>query len=71
MSAQWVLSRIIERDVGYTEKALEGKRQSGAWLEGKHWRKAPDGRIAYNLPLIQEWMAGNDNSSARGSRNPQ
>lgn len=66
MSAQWVLARVIERDIGYSKKALEGKRQNGVWLEGTHWKKAPDGNIAYNLPRIQEWMAGNDNNARGG-----
>jgi len=54
----WVLSIVIIRDIGYTEKALEAKRQRGVWLEGVHWKKAPDGRITYNIQKIQEWMAG-------------
>ena len=59
----WVLPTIITRDIGYTDKAMEAKRQKGVWLEGIHWRKAPDGRIVYNLPKIQEWMAGDERAA--------
>lgn len=52
----WVLGIIIERQIGYSEKAMEAKRHRGVWLEYIHWRRAPDGRIVYNIQKIQEWM---------------
>jgi Putative excisionase (DUF1233) len=54
----WVLPIIITSDIGYTAKAMEIKRQRGIWLEGSHWKKAPDGKIVYNFPAIQEWLSG-------------
>lgn len=41
---------------GYTEKAVRRKMESGVWAEGKHWKKAPDGRILINIPAIEHWI---------------
>lgn len=41
---------------GYTEKAIERKRQSGVWQEGVHWYKAPDGNIMIDIPAYYEWV---------------
>jgi hypothetical protein len=30
---------------GYSEKAVRRKIEAGVWLEGRQWRRAPDGHI--------------------------
>lgn len=58
MFAKWVLIHIIIKAVGYSDDAIRAKIKNGVWLNGIHWRKAPDGRITFNLEAIQKWMEG-------------
>lgn len=45
-------------DSGYTEKAIRRKIESGAWLEGDIWVKAPDGRILIDREGYEAWLKG-------------
>ena len=55
---QWVLiSKLIEM-TGYTDYAVRAKIKRGVWRKDVHWRKAPDGRILFNLMAIKEWIEG-------------
>lgn len=55
---RWVLVNVLTEYTGYTDAAIRAKIRRGDWAYGAHWRKAPDGRIVFNLTRIQEWMAG-------------
>jgi hypothetical protein len=53
---KWVLiNRVIEL-IGYTDDAIRAKIKKGVWLHGIHWKKAPDGRLFFNLEAIQKWI---------------
>lgn len=41
---------------GYTEDAVRQKISRGQWLEGRVWRKAPDGRIMIDTEGFQAWV---------------
>jgi hypothetical protein len=41
---------------GYTEKAIQRKIQEGIWVEGLHWRRAPDSRIVIIRKGVEEWF---------------
>lgn len=57
---KWVLiNRLIDL-IGYTRDAIYAKKKTGVWLEGIHWRKAPDGHLFFNLEAIQRWIEGKD-----------
>ncbi len=56
--ARWVLIQKVVEETGYTEDAVRAKKKNGVWLEGIHWRKAPDNRIVFDLGAIQSWMGG-------------
>ena len=43
---------------GYSERALQSKIDEGVWLEGKEWRKAPDGRRLVDLEGYNRWVEG-------------
>jgi hypothetical protein len=43
---------------GYTEKAVYEKIRVGVWIEGVHYRKAPDGHILIDLEAIERWVEG-------------
>lgn len=41
---------------GYTEYAIRAKIHRGVWLEGRVWRRAPDGRILISLGGLKAWV---------------
>jgi hypothetical protein len=51
------IKKFIEL-TGYTEKAVRGKIHEAVWLEGKHFRRAPDGNICINLEAYDAWVRG-------------
>lgn len=36
--------------------AMNACRRDGRWVQGKHWHKAPDGTVWYDIPAIQNWV---------------
>lgn len=54
--SNWVKDTVVEREKGITKKAIAHKRQGGVWLEGVHYKKAPDGVFYYDLNAINEWI---------------
>ena len=55
---RWVVIKVLARESGLTEDAIRAKKKNGVWLEGVHWRKAPDGRIWFNREAIERWVEG-------------
>jgi hypothetical protein len=53
---RYVLLPLAALVTGYTVKAMERKIERGDWLEGKVWRRAPDGRILIDLFGYQKWV---------------
>ncbi|MEM7069925.1 MAG: excisionase family protein [Pseudomonadota bacterium] len=53
---KWVRQDIFGTDTGYSIKAITRKRQEGIWLEGIHWKKAPDGHIMINTVEYDNWV---------------
>ncbi|UYG08395.1 excisionase family protein [Halomonas sp. M4R1S46] len=49
---KWVLRNKLAELYGYSRSAIDHKRKDGTWPEGRIWRKAPDGRIFYNVAAI-------------------
>jgi hypothetical protein len=41
---------------GYTEDAIRTKIRDGVWIEGRVWKKAPDGRIVIIVEGYEEWV---------------
>jgi hypothetical protein len=54
----WVLIKKLIELTGYTDDAIRAKIKRGVWLSDIHWKKAPDGRIVFNLLAIKEWIEG-------------
>lgn len=54
----WVLIKKLVELTGYTDDAIRAKIKRGVWLKEVHWRKAPDGRIVFNILAIQQWIEG-------------
>ena len=43
---------------GYSEKAIRKKIETGVWLEGHEYHRAPDKRIVINIEGVQKWQQG-------------
>jgi len=41
---------------GYTEAAARTKISDGVWLEGREWKRAPDGRILMDIEGYSAWV---------------
>ena len=54
--ARYVLLPLANAVTGYTVKAMERKIERGDWVEGKVWRRAPDGRILIDIQGYQRWV---------------
>ncbi|MGI4812474.1 MAG: excisionase [Janthinobacterium lividum] len=53
---RWVLIKRIAEITGYTENAVRHKIKDGTWLEGRLWRKAPDGRVFVDTHEFDRWV---------------
>ncbi len=56
--ARYVRLPLAESLTGYTVKAMERKIERGDWVEGKVWKRAPDGRIVIDLSGYHQWVEG-------------
>lgn len=54
--ARYVLLPLANLITGYTVKAMERKIERGDWVEGKVWRRAPDGHILIDIQGYQRWV---------------
>ena len=51
---------------GYTQKAVTRKIEDGVWIEGKEYRRAPDGCICVDLEGYYRWVeVGREPASRR------
>lgn len=55
-ASQWVLIKRFAEITGYSENAVRHKIKGGIWIEGRVWRRAPDGRIFVNLGEFERWV---------------
>jgi hypothetical protein len=55
---KWVTIKKAAELSGYSEKAIQRKRECGVWLEGDIWIKAPDGHILISSEGIERWAEG-------------
>ena len=56
MSPRYVRLNRFELLTGYTEKAVRRKIEEGIWLEGREFRRAPDGHILVDLLGYEKWV---------------
>ena len=55
---------------GYSARAVEGKLHRGDWLEGREFRKAPDGRILLDMEAYERWVVGQAPAGSDPLRTP-
>lgn len=52
---EWVTIQKMAADSGYSVAALRNKIARGHMHQEVHWRKAPDGRILFNVANFLAW----------------
>ena len=57
-NSKWITIKKLSELIGYSVFSINKKRQRGIWVEGIHWRKAPDNRVLMNLEAIYKWVEG-------------
>jgi len=55
-SAAYVTIALAASLTGYSPKAIRRKIESKIWLEGREYRKAPDGHILVSMKGYQQWV---------------
>jgi len=53
---KWVTLNKFSELSGYTRKALYNKTARGDWKKDLIWRKAPDGRLFFNINEFEDWI---------------
>jgi len=43
---------------GWTDRAVRRKIQDGVWVEGKQYRRAPDGNVLIDVEGYERWVEG-------------
>lgn len=54
--AGYVTVSLAAAVTGLTQKAIYKKIENGVWLEGKEYRRAPDGRLYISLRGFERWV---------------
>lgn len=58
LSARYVTVKLYALISGKTEGAIRKKIERGIWLEGKHYRRDPEGCIWINTVGVESWVEG-------------
>nr|WP_295379691.1 excisionase [uncultured Pseudacidovorax sp.] len=53
---RYVLIRLYAAVSGFTPKAIRRKIESGVWIEGREWIRAPDGHIFIDREGVKRWL---------------
>lgn len=54
--APYVTVALAATITGLTEKAIRRKMEEGKWLEGREYRKSPDGGIFISIKGFMSWV---------------
>lgn len=52
----YVTIPIAAAMTGYSAKAIRRKIESGVWLEGREFRRAPDGHVLISVKGYESWV---------------
>lgn len=55
---EWIRPVLLFPTFGITAEAARKYRERGVWLEGKHWRFDPLGKVVYSPTAINDWFGG-------------
>jgi hypothetical protein len=57
-SAKYVTVKLYALISGKSEGAIRKKIERGIWLEGRHYRRDPEGCIWINTEGVESWLEG-------------
>jgi hypothetical protein len=57
-AVRYVTIDLFSAISGYSEKAVRRKIEEGFWLEGRVFKRAPDGRVLIDLEGYETWVEG-------------
>jgi len=57
---EWITIQKMHEESGYTVAALRAKIRRGQFIEGIHFKYAPDGRVHFNVKAFNQWIEGID-----------
>lgn len=52
----WFRGALLPVIFGISQECARKYRERGIWLEGRHWKKDPVGRVVYNPCAINQWF---------------
>ena len=55
--APYVTVALAAIITGLTEKAIRRKIEEGKWVDGKEFRRSPDGAILISIKGYQQWLS--------------
>jgi hypothetical protein len=61
--APYVTIALAATITGLTEKAIRRKIEEGKWLEGREFRRSPDGAILISMRGYQAWVESRSTGS--------
>ena len=56
MTTRYIKLQLFESLSGYTPKAIRRKIEEGVWIEGREFKRAPDGHILVDLKGYEAWV---------------
>ncbi|MGV1045552.1 excisionase [Limnohabitans sp.] len=56
MTTRYIKLQLFESMSGYTAKAIRRKIEEGVWIEGREFKRAPDGHILVDLKGYESWV---------------
>jgi hypothetical protein len=54
--ADYVTIPVAAAMTGYSPKAIRRKIEAGVWLEGREFRRAPDGHVLISVKGYESWV---------------
>jgi hypothetical protein len=54
--ADYVTIPVAAAMTGYSAKAIRRKIEAGVWLEGREFRRAPDGHVLISVRGYESWV---------------
>jgi hypothetical protein len=56
--ARYVRLPLFEALTGYSANAVEKKIQNGTWIDGREYKRAPDGHLLVDMRGYERWVEG-------------
>lgn len=56
VTSNWVTIELATKVTGLSVAGIRGKIRRKQWAAGRHYKKAPDGRIYISIPAYERWI---------------